>query len=99
MAFGEIKAAGTMCSMTRYTGSTKGRILNGGGDMMQGGWWLHGHEAGMARAKTQRELAVQRILGEADEQVKTRDIWFYSTVLFFCKWCFLFRNACIRLVF
>ena len=32
-----------MCSVTRYTGGTKGRVLNGGG-----GNWLHGHHGGKA---------------------------------------------------
>jgi hypothetical protein len=33
----------TVCSVTRYTGGTKGRILNGGGAN-----WLHGHLLGLA---------------------------------------------------
>jgi hypothetical protein len=36
-----IPSAFTVCSVTRYTGGAKGRILNGGGAN-----WLHGHYAG-----------------------------------------------------
>ena len=42
MSFGTIKGSGTFCSKTRYTGATKGRILNGDGN------WLHGHWNGRA---------------------------------------------------
>ena len=38
-----IPSAFTVCSVTRYTGGAKGRILNGGGKN-----WLHGHWAGHA---------------------------------------------------
>ena len=38
-----IKSAFTVCSVTRYTGGVKGRILNGGGKN-----WLHGHRNGNA---------------------------------------------------
>jgi len=38
-----IPSAFTVCSVTRYTGGTKGRILDGGG-----GNWLHGHLGGRA---------------------------------------------------
>jgi len=38
-----IPSAFTVCSVTRYTGGTKGRILNG-----RGANWLHGHVNGYA---------------------------------------------------
>ena len=37
------------------------------------------------RRERRREAAIQRIL--MDTQIKTRDIWSYSTVLFFCEFC------------
>ena len=37
-----IKSEFTVCSVTRYTGGTKGRILQGSTN------WLHGHENGWA---------------------------------------------------
>eukprot|EP00964_Phaeocystis_antarctica_P145668 scaffold111784_cov65-Phaeocystis_antarctica.AAC.1 len=44
IAFGAvIQSEFTVCSVTRYTGGTKGRILNGGGAN-----WLHGHWGGRA---------------------------------------------------
>jgi hypothetical protein len=44
IAFGAvIPSAFTVCSVTRYTGGTKGRILSGGGAN-----WLHGHHNGKA---------------------------------------------------
>ena len=42
VSFGKIKGHGTFCSKTRYTSTTRGRILNGDGN------WLHGHHAGRA---------------------------------------------------
>ena len=44
-SFGQIKKSasgngGTLCSKTRYTGTTRGRILSGGYN------WLHGHHSG-----------------------------------------------------
>ena len=42
ISFGTIKGSGTFCSKTRYTGATKGRILNGDVN------WLHGHYNGIA---------------------------------------------------
>ena len=38
-----IQSSFTVCSVTRYTGDTKGRILNG-----DGAKWLHGHWGGRA---------------------------------------------------
>lgn len=45
-AFGRILAIPvfTICSLTRYTGAVKGRILNGDGGLN----WLHGHWSGRA---------------------------------------------------
>ena len=44
IAFGAvIQSSFTVCSVTRYTGGAKGRILNGGGAN-----WLHGHWGGNA---------------------------------------------------
>jgi hypothetical protein len=42
ISFGTIKGSGTFCSKTRYTGATKGRILDGDVN------WLHGHHNGIA---------------------------------------------------
>ena len=50
MSFGQIKGTGTFCSMTRYTGTTRRRILNGDGN------WLHGHHGGRCRRSELRSL-------------------------------------------
>ena len=42
MTFGTIKGHGSFCSKTRYTGASKGRLLNGDVN------WLHGHHNGVA---------------------------------------------------
>jgi len=47
IAFGTariVQSAFTVCSVTRYTGGTKGRILSGSGNLN----WFHGHHAGRA---------------------------------------------------
>ena len=43
-----IKTNFTVCSATRYTGSTKGRILQGSGSNWGPANWLHGHHDGKA---------------------------------------------------
>ena len=43
---GSIPAAFTICSVTRYSGGTRGRILNANGNMAGSRNWLHGHHAG-----------------------------------------------------
>ena len=51
IAFGAvIKSAFTVCSVTRYTGGAKGRILDGGAASWpgSGAGWLHGHHGGNA---------------------------------------------------
>ena len=48
MSFGEIKRAGTFCSKTRYTGSTRRRILGGYTGNNKIADWLHGHWQGRA---------------------------------------------------
>ena len=55
IAFGAvIKSEFTVCSVTRYTGGTKGKILQGSTN------WLHGHYGGYEYMTYHRERAVHR---------------------------------------
>ena len=45
------------------------------------------HEQLRTRREARRREAIQRIL--EDTQIKTRDVWYYSTVLFLCTSMFL----------
>ena len=55
------------------------------------------HEQLRTRREARRREAIQRIL--EDTQIKTRDVWYYSTVLFLCRSMFLKVVALIVIPF
>ena len=48
VSFGEINRPGSFCSMTRYTGKHRGRILSGHTNNNKNNNWIHGHHGNKA---------------------------------------------------